>query len=223
MSQRGPDRALPARLSDIVLSYSSEESWFDGSSELEIWHVSADVVDYEDSESKSHVGDFEFIVVDPYKTDDLWMLLDGYDRDMTDMAAVLLEPGHNDLRDDLWERAQGVGVGILVLARAQLAEDWQGHGVGAALAGKAIRRLGTGYRGVACYPMPLPRNRSRASMSESERAAGSAALAKTWARLGFEPYRNGVMILDLGLQSATAALLQCIADAEALPQPGIDR
>lgn len=219
MNQRDPNRILPARMNDIVLQYSSEEAWFAGEYDLEIWHVSADAIDDENSESKSHVGDFEFIVADPYRTSDLWGVLDGHDADMTEMAVALLEPGYNDFRSGLLESLNGLGSGILIMAQARLEEPWQGFGVGAALAGKAIARLGDKCRGAACWPMPVPRHGFGSDMNEADRARGSAALAKTWARLGFEPYYNDIMILDLGLQSTIDLRAQCMAEANALPQP----
>lgn len=218
MKQRDPKRVLPARLSDIVLQYSSEEGWAEGGGELELWHVRADVatdaMDWElEGEGVSHVGDFEFIVADPFKTRDLWTLLNDYSSDTAVMADALMDPD----RGDVWEHLQGFGTGVLILSRASLTEAWLGYGVGAALVGKAIRRLGDGCCGAVCFPAPLPRRGLQ--LSEDEYSNGHAALAKTWGRLGFESYRDGVMILDLGLQLAEDRLNQCIAEAEKLAQP----
>jgi GNAT superfamily N-acetyltransferase len=217
MTPDAASQALPARLSDITLRYSSEERWDESSIELEIWHVAADVDDPEGIADSLHVGDFAFIVADPYRTSDLWGLMDGYDADLAAIAEALLEPSGNDLRRDLQEDISGIGTGVLILFHAQLEERWQGHGVGAALAAKAIRRLGGGCKAAACKPAPMPRDRG--ALTDHEWKRGALTLARSWSRLGFKAYRDGVMILDLGLQSTVDLGEQRITEAEALPQP----
>ncbi|MEV6197558.1 hypothetical protein AB0M19_34790 [Streptomyces sp. NPDC051920] len=74
-----PGRVLPDPVSAIRLTYHCEQGWWDtGRDEPEIWHVSADLYDYESEERAGHVGDFEFFRADPYSTRDLFGVLDGY-------------------------------------------------------------------------------------------------------------------------------------------------
>lgn len=178
-------RALPGPVSSIRLTYTCEQGWWDtGADEPEIWHVAADLYDWEAERNVEHVGDFEFYRADPYATRDLFGVLDGSDGDVGVIAESILNPATGYFRDDLDEYAEPFGSGMLLLNSAQLERPWRGFGVGAVLAGKAIARLGAGARGAACYPSPL----DRAGLEDAaahDRAV--SALQRTWSSLGVPP------------------------------------
>lgn len=213
-------RALPGPVSAIRLTYHHQQGWWDtGEDEPEIWHVSADLVDDELGETIEHVGDLEFFRADPYETPDLFGVLDGHDGDVGMIAGVLLDHSTGHFRDDLDDVSEPLGSGMLILNRARLAAPWRGFGMGIVLAGKAIKRLGFGCRGAACYPAPLG---TTADDDADARERAITALRRTWEQLGFRPYRDDVYVLDLGTVTLGHALPELIKRAEALPQPDYD-
>ncbi|MFD6802680.1 hypothetical protein [Streptomyces cyaneofuscatus] len=212
--------ALPGPVSAIQLSYRNDQSWWDtGENEPEIWHVSADLVEHETEEIIEHVGDFEFFRADPYETRDLFGVLDGYEGDVAAIAEALLDHSTGHFRDDLDEYAEIMGSGMLLLNSAKLKAEWRGFGLGVVLAGRAIKRLGSGSRGAACYPAPL----ESADDSDTTHAKAIAALGRTWEQLGFEPYRSGVYVLNLGSVALGEALPALTKRVEDLPQPDLDQ
>ncbi|WP_149180488.1 hypothetical protein [Streptomyces sp. TRM49041] len=211
-------RALPGPVSAIRLTYTCEQGWWDtGEDEPEIWHVAADLYDWETERRVEHVGDFEFYRADPYATRDLFGVLDGYDGDAGVIAESILNPATGHFRDDLDEYAEPFGSGMVLLNSAQLARPWRGFGIGAVLAGKAIARLGAGARGAACYPSPLDRT---GLADDAARDRAVSALQRTWSSLGFRPYRDdGVYVLNLATTALSEALSVLTDRIEALPQP----
>ncbi|KAB1139999.1 hypothetical protein F7R91_37615 [Streptomyces luteolifulvus] len=130
-------RALPGPISAIRLTYTCERGWWDtGEDEPEIWHVAADLYDWEGERSVEHVGDFEFYRAGPYATRDLFGVLDG---DISVIAESILDPATGHIRDDLDESAEPFGSGMLPLNSAQMACPWRGFGVGVVLARQGHR------------------------------------------------------------------------------------
>lgn len=84
-----------------------------------------------------------------------------------------------------------------------LASRWRGYGIGALLAGEAILALDGDAHCVATYPAPLDGSQGAAR----ERAVRK--LQRVWAQIGFEPFEQGVWILDpamVELQDAVSRL-----------------
>jgi hypothetical protein len=85
------------------------------------------------------------------------------------------------------------------------------------LAGTAIKKLSADARLAACYPAPLDDNPDPAAEQipegEATRRKAIAALGRTWARLGFEHFRDGVHVLDLGLVTFEEKLRRLHQDA----------
>lgn len=77
-----------------------------------------------------------------------------------------------------------------------LEPPWRGFGLGPVLAGAAIRRLAQDCVAVACEPGSADGR----DLTEAGHRKAAAKLARTWSRIGFEPFDDGVHILDCHLQ-----------------------
>jgi hypothetical protein len=50
---------------------------------------------------------------------------------------------------------------------------------------------------MACYPSPFEdRDEDRDALSEADYQVAVEALGKVWAKVGFQPFRNGVWVMD---------------------------
>ncbi|MFH9400786.1 hypothetical protein ACH4JS_13585 [Streptomyces sp. NPDC017638] len=216
MPQPNTKRALPGPASAIKLTYTQEECWFDSvEDEPIIWHVSADLFDHERDETVEHIGDFEFFRADPYETRDMFGVLDGHDGDVGLIAETIIDVTTGQFHNDLDDFTEPIYPAMLILNSAKLVEKWRGFGVGAALVGRAIKRLSPGCRGAACYPAPLEGRKE-------DRETAVAALQRTWQQLGFEHYRDDVFVLNLGTVTLDEALPALIKRLDTLPQPDAD-
>ena len=94
--------------------------------------------------------------------------------------------------------------------------QWRGFGLGALLAGTAIRKLSGGARAAACYPAPLNELTEAGpdDQGDADWDKAVAALQQVWARLGFEHFRDGVHVLDLSLVTLDEKLGQLRKNAE---------
>ncbi|WP_395297268.1 hypothetical protein ACF9IK_30410 [Kitasatospora hibisci] len=211
-------RTLPRAVEDIRLTYTSDESWwYDQNSELDSWSVSADVWDLEAEERVSHVGSFHFVRIDPYEMHDVFDLLDGFDGDLGVVASAIIDPATNDYRDEIDNFAEpGAGSATLILNTAVLEPEWRGFGLGVILAGRAIKRLGVGCRTAVCFPAPLDGAKGQ------QRSQAINAIGAAWQRLGFEHFRDGTYVLDLGTITFGENLDALTKKAEQLPQPALD-
>ncbi|MEV7471988.1 hypothetical protein AB0O20_36760 [Streptomyces kronopolitis] len=191
-------RRTPAPIDMIRLSYSHHEDYYDdGDDGPQFWNVSADIYDLEGRGQLEHVGDFEFVRFDPYETRDLFGVLDGHDGDLGLMAETLLDPGSGNYREDLEEFTEPIYSGMLILNRAKLEKPWQGFGLGVLLTARAIRKLSPGCRGIACFPAPISGGPTNPDDKET-RPLAIATLGEVWEQIGFEHYRDGVFVLNLG-------------------------
>jgi hypothetical protein len=181
-----------ARIQDVVLSFSSEYSVFDEAS-VQNWHVSAEVVTWDDNdvEQREHIADISIVVADTYDNDELFWILDGDTVDLGTIAGAVLSPD-GGLRDDL---ENGLGSNLVILDGVTLAEGWRGHGVGPLLAGLALKRFEAGAGVFATFPSPY------GEYENPDHPKIVKRLRKTWATLGFEKYRKGVWVLDPSLHT----------------------
>ena len=103
-----------------------------------------------------------------------------------------------------------------LLHSVRLVPEWRGFGLGALLAGTAIRKLSGGARAAVCYPAPLnePTQAGTDDRGDAEWDKAVVALQQAWSRLGFEHFRDGVHVLDLSLVTLDEKLGQLRKDAE---------
>jgi len=194
----------------ITLSYRHEHLWwYSADDALETWHVSADIVEGGAS-GDGHVGDMRITLVDLLETDDPFALLDGVDAELGRIAEVLFDAGDGQLDPDLDEQLEPNGYRILILHSVRLVPQWRGFGLGALLAGIAIRRLSGGARAAVCYPAPLtgPNGSGHEHDTDQEWQLAVAALQRVWAGLGFTHFRDGVHVLDLSMVTLDDKLSQ---------------
>jgi hypothetical protein len=209
---KNDERIPPEDPSAITLTYEHRHYWwFSVDDAPETWHVSADIGD-----GGPHVGDFDITLVDIYETQDPFALLDGQDAELGHVAAAIFDAGDGRLDPDLDEQLEPVGSRILILHAVILAPEWRGFGLGALLAGTAIRKLSGGARAAVCYPAPLSGQTEAGpeERSDADWDSAVAALQQAWARLGFAHFRDGVHILDLSLVTLDEKLGQLGKNAE---------
>ena len=204
-------RTPPGDPWSVTLTYRHQHYWwFSADNAPETWHVSADIDDGSGPNGGSHVGDMDITLVDAYETSDPFALLDGQDAELGHVAGTLFDAGDGRLDPDLDEQLEPIGSRILILHSVRLVRQWRGFGLGALLAGSAIRKLSGGARAAVCYPAPLnePPEAGTGERSDAEWDTAVAALQQVWARLGFEHFRDGVHVLDLSLVTLDQKLAQ---------------
>jgi GNAT superfamily N-acetyltransferase len=213
-------RVLPAEISRIRLDYRLQTGWDETPSDgPSFWHVSADVHDLESETATAHVGSFVFYRIEPLDTDDLFGVMDGYDADLGHMAELLIDLETGELTDDLRDHLAGLDSDILAVCRAELEEDWRGFGLGAVLAGQAIRQLRHGCLCVALQPASLV---PRSEQVEETRRRTVKKISKAWESIGFTCVGDDLMVLDLATTTLSKSLARQRALARRLPFAGTD-
>lgn len=145
------------------------------------------------------------VAVDVYDTRDPFGLLDGEDADLGLIAEAVFSTGRLD--PELDGMLEAIGSRILILGSVRLAPGWRGFGLGVLLAGTALRKLSGGARAAVCYPAPIDES-GEEEVSESTRERAMKKLGEVWGQLGFEHFRDGVHVLDLGLVILEESLRQ---------------
>jgi hypothetical protein len=209
---------------NITLTYRREHYWwYSADDALVTWHVSANIDDDSGPDARSHVGDMSITLVDTYETSDPFALLDGEDAELGHVAGTLFDAGGGRLDPDLDEQLEPIGSQILILHSVRLTPQWRGFGLGALLAGTAIKKLSSGVRAAVCYPAPLNELTDAGTDDHPDGPAewdkAVAALQRVWARLGFEHFRNGIHVLDLSLVTLDEKLRQLHHNAERYRTP----
>ncbi|MFJ4513825.1 hypothetical protein [Streptomyces sp. NPDC088816] len=115
--------------------------------------------------------------------------------ELYETAQVLLDPETGSFTDEVSERLEYVGSGLLVMDRVTLGPPWRGHGLAAVLACEVITRLMAGCRAVACSP-GITDLSSRRLTDRAEWDRVNARIAQGWESLGFRPYRDNVYLLS---------------------------
>jgi hypothetical protein len=151
-----PARLPPADLDDVALTYRHRHySWDDANTAPETWHVCADIYDDSGADVVDHVADMDIVAVDVYDTRDPFSLLDDEHADLGIVAGTIFNVRSGELDQELDELIDPLGSRILILNSVRLAPHWRGFGLGALLAGIAIRKLSGGARAAVCCPAPL--------------------------------------------------------------------
>lgn len=204
-AQHRADHTLPTSAAGIRLNYQFETDWnYTPSDGPAFWRVSADTYDIGTETVARHVGSFTFYRIEPFETRDMFGVMDGYDADLGHIADVILDPSTGEIADALRDRMAGFTTDLLVLCRAELAEEWRGFGLGAVLAGQAIRQLGHGCLAVVLQPASILPTTGNDKVAH-ERAVRK--IAGAWEKLGFIHFGEDLMVLDL----ATKTLSECLA------------
>ncbi|MEU8140139.1 hypothetical protein [Streptodolium elevatio] len=214
---RRPCAELPFSGRDIMLTYTHEHPAvpFEFEDTLEIWSV--DITRYHDDDGceqcsdtasceasqDPRLGHMEFVRLRDYTADPGWDAADAHTGDLEKIVSVCTNPEYAMTPGLHWnkdfEDAVESPVGdLLVMDRVRLAPQWRGFGIGAFAAAEAIRRLAGGCCAVACEPASTDR-----AFEDGNDAAFTAAqtkIAAVWESVGFEPFRDGVHLLDPALR-----------------------
>ncbi|MCX4530045.1 hypothetical protein OHA79_44185 [Streptomyces sp. NBC_00841] len=210
-----PDLSLlPADPSLVSLAYHHEHPIqpFEFEETLEVWTVTAridagilaeDTAAYNDMDQDAldavqdvSVGRMSFVRVRMYGPDDPFEAMDSYTGDVAHIGGTVLNVGTREW-DTTFEETLAHPVGdLLIMDRVVLEPAWRGLGLGPVLAGAAIRRLSQDCVAVACEPGSADGR----ELTKEQRSQAAAKLAGVWARIGFEPFADGVHILDCHLQ-----------------------
>ncbi|MGW4823221.1 hypothetical protein ACWEP4_30680 [Streptomyces sp. NPDC004227] len=205
---------LPADPSLIHLSYHHQHpvEAFKFDDTLEVWKVKAlidadvlaeDMAAYSNVDQETldavqdvAVGRMSFVRVRMHGPEDPFEAMDSYTADLSRIGETVLDVGTGEW-DPAFEEALAHPVGdLLVMDRVILEPEWRGLGLGPVLAGTAIRRLSQDCVAVACEPGSADGR----ELTEAQHREAAAKLAGTWSRIGFEPFADGVHILDCHLQ-----------------------
>lgn len=129
-------------------------------------------------------------------------ILDSEDAEFSMIGEAICGPG-GDLNDDLncWGK-------LICLDRVRVEPAYRGHGIGPLLAGLSLDVLRGGCSLAICYPAPIE-SRPRGT----GRAKARAELGRIWSKVGFEPYRDGVWIINLDSAGFEKALYELVAGA----------
>lgn len=157
------------------------------------------------TEGPERIGSFEIVRV-PLGYADAWERLDELSADLSRIGDVVIDKDTGEFVEELDMRLlQGIGDHWLILHSAQLSAAWRGYGLGPLLAGIALERLSPGASLAATFPAPLD------DVSGSAYETAVHKLERVWSRLSFQPFHDGVCIIDLGLRDFADALsnLRC--------------
>ncbi|MDT0488176.1 hypothetical protein [Streptomyces doebereineriae] len=205
---------LVADPSLISLAYQHEHALqvYEFEDTLEVWTVTAridaDVLAEElsvhsdldqdalDAVQDVAVGRMSFVRVRMFGPDHPFEAMDSYTGDVAGIGEVVLDVAAGDWAPGL-QATLGHPVGdLLVMDRVILDPGWRGVGLGPVLAGSAIRRLSQGCAAVACEPGSAD---GRELTADQHRDV-AVKLGQLWQRIGFEPFQDGVHLLDCQLQ-----------------------
>ncbi|QPP05203.1 hypothetical protein G4Z16_01040 [Streptomyces bathyalis] len=215
---RRPVSELPFSGSDIMLRYNLEHPAvpFDFEETLETWSVGISRYHGEDEscpncsqeqecdfyESGTPIGSMSFVRIRDYTSDPAWEAADSHSRDIEKVVAMCTDSAYSMTPGLHWskdfEEVIEMSVGdLLIMDRVHINPEWRGFGIGALAAAEAIRRLSSGCCAVACEPAPTDRE-----FGDDETAFTKAQtkIAKVWESVGFEPFKNGIYLLDCAMQ-----------------------
>ncbi|WP_257137151.1 hypothetical protein [Streptomyces sp. b62] len=205
---------MPADPSLIRLVYHHEHpvEAYEFDDTLEVWTVMARIdadllaedmaahsnVDQEtlDAVQDITVGRMSFVRVRMHGPDHPFEAMDSHTGDVCRIGETVLDVGTGQW-DAAFEETLAHPVGdLLVMDRVVLEPGWRGFSPGPVLAGAAIRRLPQDCVAVACEPGSADDR----DLTKAQHCEAAAKLAGVWARIGFEPFADGVHILDCHMQ-----------------------
>jgi hypothetical protein len=180
---------------ELVFSYRLDE-WIPldrvVSQNLERWVVSVCVAPGIPGDRRSEIGSANVIIITLAAGEDV--------RDFTDpVTGTWID--HDSGADEK------PPTHLLVLDRVWLHADYRGDGLGPIIAAAVIERLGRGCSLVACYPAPF-----EGRCEPDDRAGSVEALGRIWAKAGFQPWSDGVWMLDPQQEGGRGALARLVAE-----------
>jgi hypothetical protein len=191
---------LPFTQADLVLRYSLEQHAGHMADALEgaaqHWQIEVVAEQFDeggDDPVSWPVGWARVTIVARDHGANLYEVFDASDGDHETVAAALLDPGGGDLSEDLEERYPLIVGDILLCERTWIELQYRGHKLGLLVKAMSISALGRGCGIAVTYPAPF-----EGDYNDAERDRAIAALGAHWAELGFEHFKSGVWVLDLG-------------------------
>jgi len=117
-------------------------------------------------------------------------VLDGHSAELEKIGVALfdddtLSPAVEDLVD-------AMSGALMVLNRVWIDPKYRGQDLGPRCAAFALLELRALADFVVCFPSPF-----EVTLPKEDRAAAIRALGQIWARVGFEPFKDGVWLLGL--------------------------
>lgn len=180
-------------ISRRLSSWTSDEERF-----FHCWRVEASLRDEEASEDDSPgepIGRAQFVVVDvgglTGTGEGLFNAAEAQDNDDVLTIVTALVFSGSQATDGESTSAVQPDIGLLVVDKVWVDPRFRGHGLGPVLAAVGLEQLLHEYDVAACIPAPIEGERNGPA-----RAAAVEKLGRLWATVGFEPYRDGVWILE---------------------------
>ncbi|MFD7057495.1 hypothetical protein ACFWBS_57960 [Streptomyces mirabilis] len=214
MTTAAPNIAqLPADPSLISLAYHHEHplQTYEFVDTLEVWTVTAridadvlaeDMAAYSAMEQDSSdavqdiaVGRMSFVRVRMFSPDHPFEAVDSYTGDVSRIGEVVLDVAAGEW-EPAFEAVLAHLVGdLLIMDRVILEPAWRGCGLGPVLAGAAIRRPSQD-----CVAVCEPGSADGRELTYDQHREAAVKLGRVWEQLGFEPFQDGVHVLDCHLQ-----------------------
>ncbi|TDD53848.1 hypothetical protein E1263_27530 [Kribbella antibiotica] len=136
----------------------------------------------------------------------LFDALDARDADLEYLAALLFTERPNG-EYEIESELEGFNSDALLVNSAEVDPLWRGHKLGLLGTGTAIKEIGRGCGLVALDAMQ-PGTRGAPA-----RRASHQRLTSYWSQLGFKPWRERVLILDLALRTFDDHLTNLVSNA----------
>ena len=158
---------------------------------------------------EERLGNAEFVRVDTSRIrsagEHPFHVLDAQDIDLYTYGAALFGSTDSGYAEDLDEELLSPFGRLLVLERVWVDPRYRGFGLGPVLAAVGLDALLPGCALAACAPAP-----TEGDLDGAERERAVAAIARTWESLGFEPFRDGIWILDPAGRPAEEGIEQAL-------------
>jgi GNAT superfamily N-acetyltransferase len=123
----------------------------------------------------------------------LFEVLDNLDADSSTIGGTIFDIDANALTDDLAGLLEMHYGTVVILDRVWVDPRFRGHGIGPLLAATALWTFRHDCCLMACYPSPFE---DKEELSQVDHQVAVEALGRVWAKVGFQPFRGGVWIMD---------------------------
>ncbi|MFD2414997.1 hypothetical protein [Amycolatopsis pigmentata] len=198
--------ALPGEVDSIVIDYSSRQHAFktDEEQRLHQWYAKVECLD-DVGDPAYQVGYVLAYTVGFDHMTDPFMILDAETADLAHIGGIVFDLETGELDQELGERVEPFGDGLLIIDSVRLEPEWRGHGLGPLVVGMVIERLGEGRQLAALQAAPTERRNDAGEVvdkiSEADRATAAGKLGALWSQLGFEFFKDEVWVLNLGMRT----------------------